>query len=105
MHRLDSQDNTLRKVMHRMERQLSNRLDTQDKTILDVINHMSCMEQRQRKLIEANSVAIMHLEVKLSERIDRLSEKVSALDEDLVAVMTDTIIIRKHVGMPLPEED
>lgn len=77
-------------------------------TLRDVINHMSHMEQRltarldthdemfvaQGKKIDANTVAI-----------DRLTEKVTALDEDLMATINDTIIIRKFVGMQVPEED
>ena len=105
---------TLRYVMDT----LNKRLDSQDTTLLDVINHMSHMEQRltarldkhdgmfvaQGKHIDANTTAIGILGRELNQRIDQLSERISALDEDLVAVMKDTIVIRRHVGIPVPEE-
>ena len=99
---------TLRHVMDT----LSKRLDTQDKSLLDVINHMSHMEQRQGKLIEANTAAIVNVRkgiTGLNGRIDlleeRLTRRIDALEEDLTATMLDTIKIRKFVSMPLPEED
>lgn len=104
MTHLETQGTTLGDVM--------NRLKSQDKTLLDVINHMSHMEQRltarldkHDEMFKVQGKQITNLEIRLTERIDRLSERIQALDEDLMATITDTIIIRKHVGMPLPEED
>lgn len=99
---------------------LSKRLDTQDKTLLDVINHMSRMEQRLTARLDKHDKRfdelekklfspIDGLELRLTTRMDDLEEslttRINALEEDLTATMLDTIKIRTFVGMPLPEED
>ena len=94
-----------------------------DITLRDVVNHMSVMkgelvtkmndmEQRLSKEIRANTVAIQHLEIKTDGIILRLNgveknltERIDALQEDLFATATDTVHIRKYVGMALPDEE
>ncbi len=87
-------------------------------TLRDVINHMSHMEQRltarldkhdgmfvaQGKHLDANTVAIENIRKAVLEVEEHLTNRIHALDEDLTAIITDTIVIRRHVGMPLPEE-
>ncbi|TSC57602.1 MAG: hypothetical protein Greene041662_923 [Candidatus Peregrinibacteria bacterium Greene0416_62] len=105
--------------MHQMEQRLCSRLDTQDKTLRDVINHMSHMEQRLTARLDQHDKRfdtlekrlfspIDGLEMRLTIRIDDLEEnltrRINALDEDLTATILDTIVIRKFVGMPVPEE-
>lgn len=58
---------------------------------------MDGMEKRLDAKIERNTIAIQDLKEHLTRRID-------ALDEDLTATIMDTITIRKHVGMPVPED-
>ena len=72
--------------MTHMEQRLSARLDKHDEMFVI-----------QGTLIASNTVSMNDLRETLINRID-------ALEEDLTAVMTDTIVIRRHVGMPISEE-
>ena len=87
-----------------------------DITLKDVVVHMNNMEQRLSIKIEANTkniasntIVIRELDKKLSRRIDsldkKLSERIDALDEDLTATIKDTVLIRRHVGMSIPDEE
>ena len=101
---------TLRDVFSSVS-DVDKRLDTQENMLRTVVNHMTHMEQRlsarldkhdemfviQGTLIASNTVSMNDLRETLINRID-------ALEEDLTAVMTDTIVIRRHVGMPISEE-
>ena len=78
-------------------------------TLRDVVVHMQHMEVRLSGKID-------NLDKRLSSRMDtleihmdlleeRLTARMDALEEDLTATIKDTIAIRRHVGMPLPEEE
>ena len=67
-------------------------------TVRDVIVHMQHMERRLSKKIDQNSRDIRDVETRLAQRID-------ALDEDLTATMKDSLQIRRHVGMAIPEDE
>lgn len=78
-------------------------------TLRDVIVHMVHMEQRLSARIDANTASIQVLTVHvdtLTKRMDIFekvfTERMNALEEDLTATMRDTIVIRGHVGMPIP---
>jgi hypothetical protein len=79
-----------------------------DITLKDVVVHMQHMEQRLTSAIDQNSRDIRHVEAKLTTRIDSLEDtltrRMDAL-EDLTATIQDTVKIRRHVGMALPDEE
>jgi len=92
----------------------------------DVVVHMQGMEQRLTKRVDDNTRAIAHnadaiayntrgisenssdLRT-LTQRVNTMEDKVmcrlDALDEDLTATMTDTLKIRRHVGMAVPDDE
>jgi hypothetical protein len=76
-----------------MEQRLTARLDKHDGMFV-----------AQGKHIDANTIAIENVRKTVLDAEEHLTNRINALDEDLTAVMTDTIIIRRHVGMPVPEE-
>jgi predicted nucleic acid-binding Zn-ribbon protein len=87
-----------------------------DITLHDVMAHMTDIEQRLSTKIEQNSKDIVQnssdirrVETNLSNKIDgveqALTNRIDALEEDLMAVMKDTIKIRRHVGMAVPNDD
>lgn len=80
-------------------------------TLRDVIMHMQHMEQRLSAKIEQNTRDITRNDQSicaLSVRVDtmeiRLTQRIDALEEDLVATMKDSLHIRRHVGMTVPDE-
>lgn len=91
-------------------------------TLRDILAHIGHMGQRIHRMedgmkrmeknlgarIEANTTSIQAFDRKFDVRIDDLEEhltrRIDALDEDLTATIMDTITIRKHVGMPVPED-
>ena len=85
-------------------------------TIRDVVNHMQGMEQRLSKgisnvdkRVDQLNGRIDQLDHKFTHRMDSMEEnltrRMDALDEDLTATIMDTIKIRKHVGMAVPDEE
>ena len=69
------------------------------------------MEQRLTARLDQHDKRFDNLDMRidtLTFRIDDLEEnltrRIDALEEDLTAVMMDTIVIRRHVGIPVPEE-
>ena len=81
-------------------------------TLKDVVVHMQHMERRLAKRVDTVekkiSLRIDNAEEKLTQRIDDvevgLTRRIDALDEDLTATIKDTIKIRRHVGMAVPED-
>ena len=88
-------------------------------TLRDVVVHMQHMEQRLSKDISTNTAAIQKVErrltnvetgltgvgSRLNEVEERLTARIDALEEDLTATIRDTIKIRQHVGMAVPEDE
>lgn len=92
-----------------------------DITLRDVVVHMQAMEQRLSSKIEINTKKIDENTEKIEENTHSLAQntsglhqntvatrdlinRVDALEEDLVAVIKDTVRIRKHVGIATEEE-
>ncbi len=87
-----------------------------DITLRDVVNHMGHMKQEllgkmteiQKQLsdeIASHKKETRTMGVSLHERMDDLENRMDALDEDLTATIKDTLVIRKHVGIAVGEED
>ena len=85
-------------------------------TLRDVIVHLQHMEVRLTARIDAVEQRVSALESRvdrlernLTTRMDNLEREFKAsiemLEGDLVAVIKDTLIIRRHVGMQIPEEE
>ena len=89
-------------------------------TLRDVVVHMGHMGQRltteMKNMEQRLTKKIDDVDAKLSRRIDSLDaglnsrmdileERIDALDVDLTATIKDTIVIRRHVGMPYPKDD
>lgn len=83
----------------------------QEITLHDIVAHiqgvqktMRGMEQRLSERIDVNQKAIHTLEENMNSRFDAVDRRFDSLEEDLYATMTDTITIRKYVGMPVPSD-
>lgn len=85
-------------------------------TLRDVVVHLQSMEQRLSKDIQNVDKRLTDVETRLTGLIrrvetrltdveERLTARISALEDDLTATMWDTVKIRKHVGMALPDEE
>lgn len=88
---------TLRHVilhMQDMKQDLLGHVDRVRRDLSSDIQRLSVDMRRMSDRIDANTRAIQHLTI-----------RVAALDEEIVAVMHDTLAIRKFAGMPVPEEE
>lgn len=88
-------------------------------TLRDVIAHVTNMKQQLSVDIKANTMAIRGLtgrvdalegrmnsfERRMNSLEENLTARINALDEDLMATINDTLRIRRHVGMVIPEDD
>ena len=95
---------------------LRKKKSSRDDVILVQIGNLSrqinAVEMRLDSKINNLDVKIDSVEMRLGTKIEKntvaiekLSQGIDALGEDLVAAIKDTIMIRKHVGMALPEEE
>lgn len=83
----------------------------QDITLRDVIMHVQNMQQQLLSNIEdvelRLSSAIAENTKGIAENtsaIRKLSIRIDTLEEDLTATITDTMKIRRHMGMAVPDE-
>lgn len=74
-------------------------------TIRDVVIHMQGMEQRLTKEITANTVAIKYVNSRINDVETNLVDRIDGLGKDIDVTMMDTIKIRQHVGMALPDDE
>lgn len=78
----------LRQDMENMGKNLSKKIDTVESRLT---NRMDSLETSLHKRMDT-------LETNLTERMD-------SLEEDLTATIKDTIVIRRHTGMPVPDDE
>ena len=81
-------------------------------TIRDVVIHMQGMEQRLTKRIDGveNGLSVLSKKIdantsRINEVESNLLERINGLDQDIMATMNDTVHIRRHVGMALPDDE
>ena len=57
------------------------------------------------KTLDGHSKQFIMLTTRLDTLEENLTGHIDALEEDIVATIKDSLIIRKFVGMPLPDEE
>ncbi|NOS68212.1 MAG: hypothetical protein HOO67_07710 [Candidatus Peribacteraceae bacterium] len=71
-------------------------------TLRDVISHIQGVKSEL-------STDMQHMEQRLTKRIDdvesNLMERIDGLGQDIMATAKDSLKIRRHVGMAIPEDD
>lgn len=78
-------------------RGMSHRFDTIDKRFDAIDRRFDGVDRR----LDGVDVRLANVEWRLGD----LTRHVDALDEDLQAFAMDTISIRRHVGMPVPDDE
>jgi len=84
----------VQKTMRGMEKRLSERIYGNSKGI-----------QSNANAIKANAIAIKANYSAIHSLKDSMNYRFDSLEEDLYATMTDSLTIRKYVGMPVPVDD
>ncbi len=80
--------------MQHMERRLVAKIDGLDARTGGLETRMGNLENRMGSL-----------ETKMEDLKVTLIRRMDSLEEDLTATMKDSLTIRRHVGMTLPDED